>query len=249
MRKFFERYMLILGSYSFAVPIVSLVHEFGHILAYWSIGFTQFRLKINPFTTSAAEPLVPLPSEYMLYLATAGMAFQLLFFTVSGITLNKTKSPLLAPIKMCLPLSMLNIGSYLLATGFEGGDSAIMVLNGVPPLLLNILGVIGVALGLVSFTHHLTNLGFSSKEPLREVFTPLFLGIETYSMLMLGYAVLTGYDLMIGKTNVVTSVLLSGIIIALFKGMDLKAVSIPKRGIAFQVLGMGIIAVCLSLIF
>ena len=72
---------------------------------------------------------------------------------------------------------------------------------------------------------------------------------ESTTFTLLSKEALTGYDIMIGKANVVTSVLLSGIIIALFKGMDLEAVSIPKRGIAFQVLGMGIIAVCLSLIF
>jgi hypothetical protein len=248
MGRLLERCMLLLGAYSFSVPVVSLVHELGHILAYLCIGITQFKLTINPFTESAAIPLVPLPSEHMLYLASAGMVFQLLFFIVTDVLIRDISFPLLVPIKICLPISLLNVGGYLIATGIEGGDTAILVSQGVPPLPLNILGVIGVALGLVSFARQLTKLGFSSDESLTELITPLFLGMGTYSVMMFVYALVTGYDLMIGLINIVTSIIFSISVGILFKRMEMKSTALPTREDAVQIVGVGLLVVCLSLL-
>jgi hypothetical protein len=240
--------MLVFGSYAFTVPIISTVHELGHIIAYLSVGFTDFRLIINPLGMSQAEPLMPLPGEHMLYLASAGMVFQLLVFAVTGFVLRNSLSPLFFPVKMCLPISLFNVGSYLLATGIEDGDSAIMVANGASGLILNVIGFGAVLAGLFYFVRLLPEIGFSSRESIIEVFSPIFLGMGTYSVLMLGYAVLTGSVLWIGLINIVSGVFFALVVALAFKRCDIESMFSVSLVDSFRVLVLGFFVVALSLV-
>ena len=40
--------MLVLGSYAFAIPFISFIHELGHIIALNSIEITKYTLVNNP---------------------------------------------------------------------------------------------------------------------------------------------------------------------------------------------------------
>ena len=92
-----KRVLLILGSYAFSVTFVSFIHEVGHILAMLSVGITQFRLVLNPFTESYAMPLAHIPYEHLLYLAASGMVFQTVFFTIMGLSIWRKRSVSMLP--------------------------------------------------------------------------------------------------------------------------------------------------------
>ena len=135
-----DKALLVASSYVLGVLLNSAVHEFGHILAYWSIGFTQFSLYIDPFASSNVTPLETLPPERMVFLASSGMAFQFIICLFSWWILRTRNNALLVPLRFGAPMGILNIGSYLWANSIVDGDSWLLVQHRVPELVVN-LGV------------------------------------------------------------------------------------------------------------
>ena len=248
---FSKRVLLILGSYAFSVVFVSFIHEVGHILAMFSIGVTQFSLMINPFTESYAMPLAHIPTERLLYLAVSGMVFQTIFFIIIGLLVWKKRSALMLPLMMCLPMSFINVGSYLLMGNlFDGSDVVLIVDAGVPILLVQIVGAVSLIIGIWVFTSLLSVAGFRKTDSGIDVFLPIFLGTGIYSIAMLVYGYFSGYGTMIGSMNIVSS-LLSGIVYTLiFKKTRINIDSkIPSTMDSVKTLGIGLATIILTLIF
>ena len=248
---FSKRVLLILGSYAFSVVFVSFIHEVGHILAMFSVGVTQFSLMINPFTESYAMPLAHIPTERLLYLAVSGMVFQTIFFIIIGLLVWKKRSALMLPLMMCLPMSFINVGSYLLMGNlFDGSDVVLIVDAGVPILLVQIVGAVSLIIGIWVFTSLLSVAGFRKTDSGIEVFLPIFLGTGIYSMAMLVYGYFSGNGTMIGSMNIVSS-LLSGIVYTLiFKKTRINIDSkIPSTMDSVKTLGIGLATIILTLIF
>ena len=242
-----NRVLLILGAYSFSIPVVSLIHEIGHILAMMSVGITQYILVINPFTESSATPLVPLPAEHLLYLSVSGMIFQTVVFVVIGALVWRSRSVLMCPLMMCLPMSMINVGSYLLMGAIvEGSDVVMMTEAGVPPMLIQIFGLVTLMFGLWSFTRLLPVAGFKQNDSRASVFLPLFIGTGLYSFTMLMYGYLSGYGTMIGVINVISSFITGVVYTWIFKKSKIPLeFNTPSSLDSYKVLGIGLTAVFL----
>ena len=244
-----NRVALILGSYAFTIPVVSLIHEVGHIIAMWSVGITQYRLIINPLTESSATPLVALPAEHMLFISSFGMVFQTLVFTVLGLGLWRKRSVLLLPLMMCLPMSLINVGSYLLIGSIvEGSDVILIAETGVPALFIQVIGIIALIVGLWTFTRLLPITGLSKDNTWVDVFLSIFISTGIYSMAMLVYGYLTGYGTMIGSINVLSSILVGLVYTWIFKRSQPILSIMPTTGDSYKVLGLGLSTVLLCLV-
>jgi hypothetical protein len=242
-----NRVLLILGSYSFTVPVVSLIHEIGHIMAMYSVGITRYTLVINPFTESYATPWVSLPAEHLLYISISGMVLQTVVFAFVGWALWRSRSVFMLPLMMCLPMSLINVGSYLLmGSVVDGSDVMLMVGAGVPSIMIQWSGIILLVLGLWAFTRILPVAGFRKTDSMLDVFLPVFLGTGIYSLAMLVYGYLSGYGTMIGAINIVFS-LINGVIYALMLKKNLQYIEAnnPSTLDSYKVLGVGLTAVIL----
>ena len=241
-----NRVALILGSYAFTIPIVSLIHEIGHVIAMWSVGITHIKLTINPFTESSATPLVSIPPENMLFISSAGMIFETIIFAMLGLTLWRKRSALLLPFMMCLPMSLINVGSYLLmGSVVEGSDVILIAEAGVPVLFIQITGIISLLLGLWTFTRLLPIAGFSKNDSRLDIFLPIVLATGLYSVVMLIYGYLTGYGTLIGSINLVSSLIMGFVYTWLFKKSQPIQATEPTSIDSYKVLGIGLIAVLL----
>ena len=244
-----NRAMLILGAYSFSIPIVSLIHELGHVLAMMSVGINQFTLIINPFTESSATPWVSLPPEHLLYISTSGMLFQTIIFSILGLILWRSRSILMFPLMMCLPMSMINVGSYLLMGAIvEGSDVILIAEAGVSPILIQIIGLITLIFGLWTFTRLLPVAGFRQTDSPYRIFIPIFLGTGTYSIAMLVYGYLSGYGTMIGAINLVASFIIGIVYTVLLKRSLYNEINNPSIIDSVKVLGIGLTAIALCFV-
>jgi len=241
-----NRVALILGSYAFTIPIVSLIHEIGHIIAMQSVGITQYRLVINPLAESYAMPLVTLPAEHMLFISSFGMVFQTIVFAIIGIALWRKRSTLLLPLMMCLPMSLINVGSYLLMGAIEEGSDVVLIAEaGAPVLIIQVSGIITLILGIWTFAQLLPLAGFSKNDPRIDIFLPLVLATGLYSVTMLAYGYLTGNGTLIGSINVVFSVITGLVYTWILKRSKLIQANIPTSIDSYKVLGIGLTAVLL----
>lgn len=237
---------LILGSYAFTIPIVSLIHEIGHIIAMQSVGITQYRLVINPLTESYAMPLVSLPAEHMLFISSFGMVFQTIVFAVLGLVLWRKRSVILLPLMMCVPMSLINVGSYLLMGAiFDGSDVVLLADAGVPVLVIQVTGIITLLFGIWTFARLLLLVGFSKNDTRIDIFLSLVLATGLYSVTMLVYGYLTGYGTLIGSINVVFSVITGLVYTWMLKRSQPIQASVPTSIDSFKVLGIGLTTVLL----
>jgi len=244
-----NRAILILGAYSFSIPFVSLIHELGHVLAMMSVGINQFTLIINPFTESSATPWVSLPPEHLLYISASGMIFQTVVFSIVGLILWRSRSILMFPMMMCLPMSMINMGSYLLMGAIvEGSDVVLITEAGVLPILIQVIGLITLIFGLWTFTRLLPVAGFRQTDSASSIFIPIFIGTGTYSLAMLVYGYLSGYGTMIGVINLVASLITGIIYTGLVKGSQYNNANNPSIIDSVKVLGTGLTAIALCFV-
>lgn len=242
-----DRVLLVLGSQMFAIPMVSLVHEVGHIIAMNLVGITKYTLAINPFTESSATPLMSIPAENMLFVSASGMIFQTIIFSILAILLWRCKSVNLLPLMVCVPMSMLNVGGYLLMGSIvEGSDVILMGQAGVPSMVVQIIGVMFLVLGLRTYTRLLPVAGFTKESPVADIFTPLFLGTGIYPIAMTVYGYISGYGTMIGSINIVTSLIFGATYTLLFKRVQTIEPNTPSRADAYKVLGTGLTTIILS---
>jgi len=211
-----------------------------------SVGITQYRLVINPLTESYAMPLVALPAEHMLFISSFGMVFQTVVFTVPGIVLWRKSSTLLLPLRMCLPMSLINVGNYLLMGAIvDGSDVVLLADAGVPVLVIQVTGIITLLLGIWTFARLLPLAGFSKNDSRLDIFLPLVLATGFYSVAMLVYGYLTGYGIMIGSINVVFSVIMGLVYTWMVKRSKPIQANIPTSIDSYKVLGIGLTAVLL----
>ena len=78
----------------------------------------------------------------MLFVSLAGMVFELVACTALGVLIWWRKSAILLPLMICLPLSLLNIGGYLLMGSLsEGSDVILMTEAGLPSAIITLAGI------------------------------------------------------------------------------------------------------------
>jgi len=200
-----ESILLLLGSYLIAVILTTAIHEIGHGLALSSISI-GFKLVLNPFSLSMAQPLSPIPLDSLLFVLTAGTTMELLFGSVILLLLWRFRNPLLVPLLMCAPASFLSSGGYfLVGVSVADGDTAMMISLGVPSLLIQALGVLLIVVGAILLILLFPLFGITSNDSFRRLFLILFVGMTLHGFGMITFAsVFNPSELSIGLANVVS---------------------------------------------
>jgi len=242
---------ILFGSYAFAITLSSFIHEVGHILAMRYYGITSIRLVINPLTESYAMPLVSLPSEHMLLFSSSGMIFQFMVTTLIAGLLWRRRNILALPLLTCFPLSLLNIGSYLLMGGIvDGSDVLLMADAGLPLSVIRIVGIITLLVGVYAFTRILAGMCMGADSSMLEIALPIVSSFSLYGLAMLIYGYYSGYGTMIGSINLVMAPILTAVLTLVFKKTgpnEDAAVSYP--GSEFRILGLGLVSVLFCLLY
>jgi len=221
-----ESILLLLGSYLVALVLTTAIHEIGHGLALSSISI-GFRLVLNPFSLSMAQPLSPVPMDSLLFVVTSGTAMELLFGFVVFLLLWRFRNPFLVPLLMCAPAAFLSSGGYFLAgVSVVDGDTAMMLSLGVPSLLIQGLGVVLIVVGAVVLILLFPLFGIAPNDSFRKLFLILFIGMTLHGFGMITFAsVFNPSELSIGLANVVSM----SISVLIFAGVYTRSSSFFDR--------------------
>jgi hypothetical protein len=252
-----ESALFLLGSYFIALLISSAVHELGHGLALTSISI-GFKLVLNPFSTSMAMPLSPIPHESLLFAVASGMITEVLFGTTVFLALWRWRSPRLAPLLLIGPFSYLSSSGYLLAGNIvPDSDISLILSAGVPLLLIQMLAVALMVLGAFSLFLLFPLLGVSMDDSTLRILIMLFVGMTAHGFGMILFALITNpQEMYIGTANVIsmsiTVTILSGVYAKVRAAIDRVVhteVAQLKWRTVFSVLGIAALLIAFEFLF
>jgi hypothetical protein len=195
----------LLGSYIIALLLSGAIHELGHGLA-MALVSVDFRLVLNPFGMSMAQPLAPIPQDSFLFVVASGMIIEVAVGTIVFLSLWRWRRPMLVPILLLGPLSYLSVSGYLLAgTIVPGSDLALMISAGIPYPLLQIIGILLMVFGAFAFLLLFPLLGISTETTLLRIFMILLVGLTVHGFGMILFALITNpSELYVGVANVIS---------------------------------------------
>lgn len=200
--------IFLLSSYVIALLLTTVFHEGGHAIALASISIPS-RLVLNPFGSSMAMPLSPIPQDFLVYAVIAGTALELLFGTCMILLFWHFRSSRLVPLLACGPMAYLKSGGYfLVGTSVEGGDTALMISLGIPEVVVYSLGLLFIIIGSVMMLLLFPLFGISRDISFRDLFIVLFIGLIPHGIGMIIFAlVVNPLALSIGIANVLSMLL------------------------------------------
>jgi len=249
--------LFFLGSYVIALLLSSAVHEIGHGLAMSTIPI-NYRLVLNPFSSSMAMPLSSIPTEIFSFVLSAGTILELLFGTVVVALFWRWRSTKLVPLLMIAPTSYLtSAGYFLIGTAIIEGDTALLIEMGVPALVMQILGVLMLVFGVIFLVLLFPLLGLSRDDSFRKVAMILFIGLVLHGFGMIIFALLfSPLELYIGIANVismsVTVLVLSAIFLRgghFLERISQTKVAVIERSTVLYVIGLAMVFIVAELIF
>ncbi|MGY5870713.1 MAG: hypothetical protein RTV72_00565 [Candidatus Thorarchaeota archaeon] len=255
--EFIESMFLLLGSYIIALLLTTAIHEIGHSLALASIPI-DFRLILNPFSTSMTMPLDPIPPTSLFFAVAAGTVVELIFGTIVFVIFWKWRNPKFLPILMAAPISYLSsAGYYLVGTAVSDGDTALMISMGVPAILIQSLGVLMLILGVVLLILMFPLLGISQSDSFLRIFSILFLGMVLHGFGMIAFALLFNpADVYIGIANVIsmtiTVTVLAGVFVRgnhIFNRLSHTEVAQLDRTTVLAIAVLALVLIILELLF
>ncbi len=249
--------LFFLGSYVIALLLSSAVHELGHGLALLTIPI-NFRLVLNPFSSSMTIPLSSVPTDYFAFILSAGTILELLFGTVVLALFWHWRSTKLVPLLMIAPTSYLtSAGYFLVGLAIPEGDTAQLIALGVPALVIQILGVLMLVFGVILLVLLFPLIGLSRDDPFRKIVMVLFLGLVLHGFGMIAFALLfEPMELYIGIANVVSMIISTLILATIFRRgghfierISKTQVAVLERSTVLYVVGLALIFIVAELIF
>jgi hypothetical protein len=249
--------LFMLGSYIIAQLLSSAVHEIGHALALSTIPI-NFRLVLNPFSTSMVMSLSSVPSDSLAFVSAAGTVLELLFGTLAVALFWRWRSVKLVPLLMVAPVSYLtSAGYFLVGVAMPEGDTALLVALGIPAHVIQLLGVLMLIFGVILIVLMFPLFGLSRDDKFRKVVTILFLGLVLHGFGMIAFALFFNpLELYIGIANVVSMTVTVLILAVIFLrgGHHLERIShtkiaVPERYTVLYVVGLAMIFIVAELIF
>ncbi len=254
----FDSGLLLLGSYVISLLVSSFFHELGHGLAMASVSI-NFRLVLNPFSSSMAMPLSPIPSNVLVYVASAGTIFELITGTLFVTIFWRWRNPKLLPLLMIGPSSYLkSAGYFMVGTSLvPDGDTALLVAMGIPDIVIQALGIFMLVIGAVLLLLMFPLFGLSITDSFKRIFTILFLGLVIHGFGMILFALLVNpLELYIGVANVfsmiLTTTILTGVFIrsgTFFDRLSYTELSSLERKSILQIAGVALALIIFELIF
>ena len=209
--------LFLLSSYMIALLLTTAVHELAHGLALASIQI-DFRLILNPFSSSMTMPLQSIPFTSLVLVASSGTIVELLFGTIVFALFWRWRTSKLVPLLMVTPVAYLSsAGYYLVGTAIPDGDTTLMISMGVPAILVQVLGVLMLIFGVILMILMFPLLGLSPANSFKRVLSVLFLGMVLHGFGMIFYALaFSPLEMYIGIANVVSMMITVTVLAGLF---------------------------------
>jgi hypothetical protein len=244
--------LLFFGSFMFAFILNSyIIHEAGHAFGGMLFGCKNKSLIINPFGTGSWDSQCPFMTlKGKVVQGMGGPIFGLPISIAITLLLWRKRRPVLLPLLMSAPVvcianflgvldSMLNYPGHIFDYGW-------MLLIGVTPFFVRVIGIISLVIGIILMNLLLPLAGIEITEPFWKV---LLLNLSTwplYLLIRLFYQVSEGVD----SAGPMSFFILGGIL-AIFTALPFRPILkfasrftktepvIPSTRVAWLVFGLG----------
>jgi uncharacterized membrane protein YozB (DUF420 family) len=158
--------LLLLGSYTFAFLLGELVHEYGHYFAHFAFGSAAIQVHIDPFGGSHIVGVNSLPLITMGITSLAGPLLNVLFANIVFLLLFRKRCPLLLPLLIWGPLSLVQEGvTFSLGLLTPGGDASWVARLGIPSAVILTTGILFLLGGIFILIMLLPTAGVAPQQP------------------------------------------------------------------------------------
>ena len=184
-RQVVRKGLLLLGSFCIAYLSAQYLHELSHAVAAYLAGGHAGSIHIHPFSWSYTYSF---SYEHPVIVLSAGAVGSSLVSLLLYIVLIRWFRPILLPIVLIGPVSLLQNGSYWLVDFIQGsnGDACRLVRYGVPAAVVIVIGAVFLIIGIVSAVHLLCVLGLGNIT-FRNRLAILLIGLLTYEVAMISW--------------------------------------------------------------
>lgn len=232
----FHSLILFFGAFMFAFILNSyIIHEAGHAFGGMLFGCKIQGLNINPFGTGDWQSQCPNPlaigSTGRFLQGMGGPIFGLPISLAITILLWRKRRPELLPLLMSAPVvcisnflgvldSMLNYPGHIFDYGW-------MLINGVPPSIIRLIGFVSLMLGIFLMNLLVPLAGIGKREPFWKVLLLNLFTWPLYMLIRLVYQVTEGAD-----SSGPMSLLILGVILAVITALPFRPILKFSSGFA-----------------
>lgn len=251
-----KKILLLMGAFSFAFFIGTVVHEFGHVIAIKAFGIEQFKVIIHPFVGNYVTWDVD--NNFIGYVDAAGPLFNVFMGNSFLIGFWRWRQRIIPSILLWGPVALIQEGFNSLiqvALNIPGSDSVRIIFVGVPAFCLVTIDSLFLIAGVVLLTIQLPLYGVSAEDSCLSRITTLvpgFVGfmmaIFLYDMLFNPLGVTRGIVLIIFSSAIAILVSFMDEPISKHVGIKLRCEVAPINGtVIFYVLGLATTIIILGL--
>lgn len=210
--------LLLLGSFVFAFCLGEAVHELGHFFVHRAYG-VEVGVRLDPFGGSRILQGSSAPQGILGITSLAGPLLNLLIGLTLSLSLWRIRRPLLLPMVLWGPLSLVQEGvTFSLGMLTPGGDAELIVDWGVPAFVLVSLGVLFLVLGIALICWLLPLVGLSPADSFSRKFGIVAGGMLTFMVIRLLVSGFGSPNLLVENTvPLVFSLLLATIVVVAYR--------------------------------
>jgi hypothetical protein len=170
--------LLLAGSFSFVFLLGEMVHEFGHYLMHMVYDTQNIQVHLDPFGGSMIVGVTDLPGEVAGVTSAAGPLFNLALGITCTLMLWRKRAPVLLPLVLWGPVSMVQEGvTFSLGLLTPGGDAQWIATLGIPQQVILLAGILLLMAGIGTITTLLPLAGVKRDEPQRTKLLILLVGM------------------------------------------------------------------------
>ena len=181
--------LLLFGSFIWSFNLGIAVHEFGHMLAIWSVGITEVNVVLHPFLPSFTVWNVD--NSYIGYVDALGPLFNVGLSSLVLALVWRKRQPMLLPLLLWAPIAYFSEGiSMVVGLLSMGSDAQRIVTAGVPAGLVVSIGIMGMVLGIITLYLLFPLISISPTDSLSRKVSILGEGLGLYMFFITVYAFL-----------------------------------------------------------
>jgi hypothetical protein len=181
--------LLLAAAFTFALLLGELVHDSGHYFCHLAYGNTWIKVQFDPFGGTHIMGAGELPADILGVTSLVGPLSNLILGVLCSTTLWRFRKPILLPLLLWGPVSMIQEG-VTCTLGFltPGGDAFWISKLGIPAALIVLFGMIIFICGIISVALLLPLAGFQDDEPFLRKFIILFFGMGSLMIVRFVYS-------------------------------------------------------------
>jgi hypothetical protein len=173
--------LLLIGAFTFAFFIGTIIHEFGHVIALRLFGVNQYKVVIHPFLGN--QVIWNVNDDYIGYVDAAGPLFNILIGNAFLIKFWRQRHKIVPSILLLGPVALIQEGSNTLiqiSLNIPGTDAIRIITAGVPGSVLVVIAALFLLLGVLILTIELPLYGISPDDSLIDRLTMILPGFVAY---------------------------------------------------------------------